>query len=103
MNKTIVIKLFSRSYVIEHKHENEYKSFIVTEIPKSLKNKDTLIINNAIEISNSVVNNISVEIQLIALLTRKIQAFKKNRRKRYTRNIGYKQHYGYFKINKINN
>ena len=104
MYKTIVIKLFSRSYVIDRKSENEYKKFVVTEIPKSMQNNCTLTINNAIAFNeNNETSNVSVDIELVTLLKRKIKAFKKLRRKRYTRNIGYKQHYGYFKINKIHN
>ena len=102
MYKTIVIKLFSRSYVIDRKSENEYKKFIVTEIPKNLQSNYIFTVNNAIAFNeNNETQNVAVDVELVTLLKRKIKAFKKLRRKRYTRNIGYKQYYGYFKINKI--
>lgn len=99
----LVIKIFSRSFVVSQKeNEEKYKNFIVKEIDKKLQEKDTIDVNG-VKLSGNSIDNVNIKLQLIKIVKRKLITFKKNRRKRYCLRKNYKQLVGYFSVLEVNN
>ncbi|BCL65659.1 hypothetical protein IOLA_027 [uncultured bacterium] len=97
----LLIRLFSRTFVTIKTNESKYKTIVIKEIPKHLKENDIIELDSSkyLDINNSINSDIkNIKIKLVKLIKKKIDIIRFKRRKRLTRRVGYNQHIGYFHI-----
>lgn len=97
----LLIRLFSRTFVtIKTDNNNKYKTIVIKEIPKHLKENDIIELDSSkyINIDNDIDNSKIIKVKLVKLIVKKIDIIRSKRRKRFTRRVGYNQHIGYFHI-----
>lgn len=87
-------------------NQDIYHNFIVENIPSNYKLNDIINIKQdkyiLISDNNVLKAKEDLQLEIIKLLKKKKIVFKKNRRKRYRRNIGYNEYSAYIRIkNKI--